>query len=395
MRIHMARDVRQVIGERADGCTNTTLLMDRFPGLPDHDKDTKSRKQFLERLCRMTPDKTGQESRIRFLETEIQNGRRVRSFRAELRGRLIVNQAGGVIENAGLCLDRHFGCPYIPGSALKGLARMAARESVDDGCGTLTELLAVFGWGQSKEDRKILEEADIGEDIMRTSFAGMVSFLPAYPTDRAPLTLDIVNCHHPDYYSGKRAKALDNENPVPNIFPVVESGNEFVFTVVQRFQSGRMSWIHSHLGVTDDFNPVDAAYRWLLKAVTDHGAGAKTAAGYGWFYFDEEAEAQKRQEEEEKARREQERQLQEEEEARRLASMSPVDRAKEEIRRLEGGGFAQYAKSLSKKTPDERRAFAEILRTVKKKKWKTWKKKKPELSDSIRQAIREIGEELP
>ena len=35
-------------------------------------------------------------------------------FPAKLRSRLIVNQAGGILENAGLCLHPHFGYPYIP-----------------------------------------------------------------------------------------------------------------------------------------------------------------------------------------------------------------------------------------------------------------------------------------
>ena len=47
-------------------------------------------------------------------------------FRSKLGGRLIVNQAGGILENAGLCLHRHFGDPFLPGSAVKGLARHAA-----------------------------------------------------------------------------------------------------------------------------------------------------------------------------------------------------------------------------------------------------------------------------
>ncbi|NQU45088.1 hypothetical protein HQ520_17525, partial [bacterium] len=49
-----------------------------------------------------------------------------------LQARLIINQAGGVLENAGLCLHRHFGFPVIPGSAVKGCARHAAWCEWDD-----------------------------------------------------------------------------------------------------------------------------------------------------------------------------------------------------------------------------------------------------------------------
>jgi CRISPR/Cas system CMR subunit Cmr6 (Cas7 group RAMP superfamily) len=55
------------------------------------------------------------------------------SLYAQLQSRLMVNMAGGVKENAGLCLDR-FGLPYIPGSAVKGCARRAALATLHEWC---------------------------------------------------------------------------------------------------------------------------------------------------------------------------------------------------------------------------------------------------------------------
>lgn len=52
---------------------------------------------------------------------------------AQLQSRLLVNMAGGVMENAGLCLDR-FGLPYVPGSAVKGCARRAALAALHEWC---------------------------------------------------------------------------------------------------------------------------------------------------------------------------------------------------------------------------------------------------------------------
>ena len=58
------------------------------------------------------------------------------SIVAKLEGRMAINLAEGLIENAGICLDRLFGLPYIPGSAVKGIARHAAlwniRNSTSD-----------------------------------------------------------------------------------------------------------------------------------------------------------------------------------------------------------------------------------------------------------------------
>ena len=44
----------------------------------------------------------------------------------ELRTRLAINLSESLIQNAGICLDRLFGIPFIPGSAVKGVARHAA-----------------------------------------------------------------------------------------------------------------------------------------------------------------------------------------------------------------------------------------------------------------------------
>jgi CRISPR/Cas system CMR subunit Cmr6 (Cas7 group RAMP superfamily) len=47
-------------------------------------------------------------------------------FVGELGGRLLINMGGGVQENAGMALDRCFGLPFIPGSAVKGVTRHTA-----------------------------------------------------------------------------------------------------------------------------------------------------------------------------------------------------------------------------------------------------------------------------
>jgi CRISPR/Cas system CMR subunit Cmr6 (Cas7 group RAMP superfamily) len=50
----------------------------------------------------------------------------------KLKSRLIVNQAGGILENAGLCIHKHFNCPYVPGSAVKGVSRRMAFQNIFD-----------------------------------------------------------------------------------------------------------------------------------------------------------------------------------------------------------------------------------------------------------------------
>ena len=290
------------------------------------------------------------------------------SFAAALGGRLIVNQAGGILENAGLCLHRHFGDPYIPGSALKGLARHAAWLEWNAAEGAEKERLA-------QQIRRVFGDAQR---------SGCVAFLDAVPEGKPTLVVDIVNCHHPDYYAGKRPEATDNENPNPQFFPAVETGVLFRFTLVPLRNCG------------EEREPLLAQAKvWLLEALTVYGAGAKTAAGYGWFTYDaakalrEEAEAHAQEEREaEEARK------QAKEEAR-IASLDPLAREMERLLKLEQEPFAHFAKALADKSEDERRAFVRLMRHPDKKDWwKTKRKKDASLADAIRAVAAQLKEEL-
>lgn len=258
MPVYMAADTQAALGADRAKCTSRSLFMDKFPEFPANDKD-ESRRRFLDSVIKKSAVD------IHRAALSVPHGT---SFTLVLGGRLIVNQAGGVIENAGLCLDRHTGEPYIPGSALKGIAADAARES-DAGP---AERALVFG-GLAPGDRFALK-----------SLSGSVSFLPAYPAKTAPLELDILTCHHPKYYSSPdpKAVALDNEQPNPQVFPVVKAGVEFLFQIALP-SPNRLDGLKAKLGLPADFNPLARASEWLKTGLQDHGIGAKTAAGYGWF----------------------------------------------------------------------------------------------------------------
>jgi len=282
-------------------------------------------------------------------------------FTARLGGRLLVNQAGGVLENAGLCLHRHFGHPMLPGSAVKGLAAHAGwcqwQDEPDAGKRreTALRIAVVFGFPtadsmpQQPQKRTRLPEQYLDEFVSQEFpdlfdpkrgklrlLAGSVSFLAALPADPAKVELvaDIVNCHHPEYYQRKRPTASDDEDPIPNVFPAVKEDAQFTFTLLplRRPLPPALASL-----LPPGFTPVASARDWLVQAITLHGAGAKTAAGYGWFEYDEEEDrrrAVQRLAAEQAAREAEARRL--EEERRRqdnaalkaqLAAMTPEQKA--------------------------------------------------------------------
>ena len=197
----------------------------------------------------------------------------------ELGARLIVNAANGMLENAGLCLHRTFGYPYIPGSAVKGVARHAAWEDWDD-----TEnddksakeakalaIAEVFGYPTNEKTLDAYLKPLIADETL----SGGVCFYPAEPAEGdVRCEVDILNVHHRDYYGEKQESATDDENPNLCYFPVIKAGQKFRFAMRRK------------RSLSDaDFK---LAQKWLKTGLSLFGIGAKTSAGYGWFDIPED-----------------------------------------------------------------------------------------------------------
>lgn len=180
--------------------------------------------------------------------------------------RLLIGLANGVLENAGCSLHPLYGFGVIPGSALKAVARDAARvlKIVDD------EFQRIFG--NDPNEKKTLDQ-------------GSIAFLDAYAiveAQQVDLEVDVVTPHFQEYYSGARdrhgnllnAEAYDQEPPIPSPFPAVAARVPFEFPLI------------AHTRRIDDeqaAKDLATAVRCLREALSTSGVGAKTAAGYGRF----------------------------------------------------------------------------------------------------------------
>ncbi|CCG92469.1 type III-B CRISPR module RAMP protein Cmr6 [Candidatus Methylacidiphilum fumarolicum] len=307
---------------------------------------------------------------------------------AQLQSRMMVNMAGGVLENAGLCLDR-FGIPYIPGSAAKGCARRMAIEklleaSEHEKIQLLSQIALVFGWSEldwKNENNSdfyygcsntpplvddvvdqaaglVLEAMSIPtktDDKLRNqliktvpNYAGTIRFLPAYPipenfypTEEKKLVgneleLDVITCHHQKYYSHETGweDAWDKEDPIPVFFPAVSPYLIFCFCIHPSTRRAN--------GKVKDF-----ALEWLKNGLESFGIGAKTAAGYGWFKdctnkVEEKLEKIRKEEEIRQKEQEEKRKKEEEEERRK------IEKEKKQQK------FEEATKGMS---PEEKEAF--------------------------------------
>lgn len=172
---------------------------------------------------------------------------------AEVQGRLAINLGAESVLETSIALNRTYGIPYIPGSALKGLASHYACNHLD------AEL-----WGKDSPAYKVM----FGE----TQNAGYVTFfdalyVPGSGFKGKALWPDIITLHHPDYYqsSSSPPPPADWDSPTP--VPFLSATGRYLVAL-----SGDEGWVAK-------------AFEILGLALQSEGIGAKTSSGYGRMKF--------------------------------------------------------------------------------------------------------------
>ena len=323
MAISFLQPTKDAIGTDAKGCESRALFAARFADPQATDKTTPTRKKWFNDLIGKKAAPLHPSHAWLPENAEI--------LHARLMSRLMVNLAGGVMENANLLFDR-YGYPLIPGSAVKGCARRMALQTLHDWNGALASagessndditlpcraeftdpahmlaaIALIFGWvpedwtsGGNSDfawacgggfqppcPESITSLLAVARDLLppHPTFAGTIAFLPA-TTNRDPgLELDVVTPHHTAYYEGKGGfeDAPDTEDPVPVFFPTIapqKDGDYFTFPLIPLRQG---AWA-SCPRVFPNTTPLTLAKLWLTHGLELFGLGAKTNAGYGWF----------------------------------------------------------------------------------------------------------------
>jgi CRISPR-associated protein Cmr6 len=247
-----------------DATTNAGLWLDKYvtslrlPGAEKGEDPGTAIRTLLEEAA-STPVPEGYESalaRRRALIEKLDGGFEggvTRVFTAEARGRLVVGLGTEAVRETNLALLHTWGVPYLPGSALKGLASAAAHG-----------LSGEASWKKEGKEREHGEDhALLFGDTRR---AGSVVFHDAWwvpePSDtKLPLDLDVMTVHHPDYYRDGKTAPADWDEPNPVAF-LTARGRYLVAL------SGPEAWVRR-------------ASEWLSLGLDRLGLGAKTQAGYG------------------------------------------------------------------------------------------------------------------
>jgi len=226
--------------------------------------------------------------------------------------RLAIGLGNASVFETGITLHHVWGFPYIPASSIKGLVRSwiiqscfkdkeeeaIANKSFCDLFGCPSELI-VEDENRNRIRKTYTENGKNVEGNPRSYYRvndpdkqggerrGSLIFFDAFPTHAPAIKEDIMNPHYPKYYTGEEPPA-DYQSPVPIPFLTVENTSfQFLigFKPLPGLENATVSGpIARQLGAQDaELSLLEAGKRWLLKALTEHGIGAKTAVGYGFF----------------------------------------------------------------------------------------------------------------
>jgi len=149
---------------------------------------------------------------------------------------LLIGSEQSIYETS-IRLHHIYGIPYIPSTAIKGVVKsyLELEKKLDN-------YIDLFG----------TEEKE-----------GKIIFFDAFPTSKPNIKIDIMNPHYGDYYNKNKAPT-DDKNPIPINFLTVED-TTFQFLIASKEE-------------------IDKNFITLFEeALQNHGIGAKTAVGYGYF----------------------------------------------------------------------------------------------------------------
>jgi CRISPR-associated protein Cmr6 len=160
-----------------------------------------------------------------------------------------------------VALHHTYGVPYIPGSALKGLAASFVRQWLENETAWGT-------WEQDENGKKQAWKPGTAYKIVfgNTDTAGYITFfdalyVPGTGYNGHALYPDIITVHHKEYYGSGNTPPADWDNPKP--VPFLSATGNYLIAL-----AGRADW-------------VGVVFKLLARALAEMGIGAKTSSGYG------------------------------------------------------------------------------------------------------------------
>jgi CRISPR-associated protein Cmr6 len=195
-------------------------------------------------------------------------------FSLKISNRLIVGLGSVSVYKTSITLHHIYGIPYIPSSAIKGVLRSYTILEC------FSEELENYSEDKyQKFEEEVLFAKDEDGNYKHQWFIdifgsqeqkGEIIFFDSFSKD-VKIQKDIMTPHYGDYYD-KKKKVAPTDTQSPNPIPFL--------TVIGKFRF----FIASKKNDIEKYKIRDKSIKeWLQEALTNHGIGAKTAVGYGYF----------------------------------------------------------------------------------------------------------------
>ncbi len=234
---------------RVEKETNAGLWLDKYVG--DQDPKKVNSRQNLVKEVATLPIPSAYRSYFERWRKMLTEEYSVQMREAKVRGRMIVGLGSESVLETSISLHRTYGVPYIPGSALKGLAASYARQRLD------------ADWQEDGKYNKVV--------FGNTDDAGYITFfdalyIPNTGLEGKPLYPDVITVHHQEYYQDAKDAPTDRDNPNP--VPFLSATGTYLIALAAPDLQQPDGWIAVTFKIVED----------ALKTL---GIGAKTSSGYG------------------------------------------------------------------------------------------------------------------
>jgi CRISPR-associated protein Cmr6 len=251
---------RRDLGQLEQQVDHAGLALERY--LTQHDDQHKAAQELIAQISELEPGTAQYELAFERWKAALQ-GSLLWSVTAQ--SSLAVGLGNATPLENGLSIHKTYGTPFLPGSALKGLAKRVAMAQ-----NWPAEAMAVlFG------------EAPTGKTPDADGFgggsAGQIVFWDAWfdpeGAQKTPFQRDTTTVHHQKYYGGgdQQPWPTDFDDPNPVAWLSVQPGTRFCMAI-------------SSIPAGDEMQDWRYLAAELLNyGLTQRGLGGKTNAGYGFF----------------------------------------------------------------------------------------------------------------
>ncbi|NFD30092.1 type III-B CRISPR module RAMP protein Cmr6 [Clostridium botulinum] len=190
--------------------------------------------------------------------------------------RLVVGLGNPSVTETSMTLHNIYGIPYIPGQSLKGITRSYFLQKYFD---IEKEEFSMIKINGTEFKAKKLYKIIFGDDTYdEENEKGSIIFFNAFPvSDEIKIEKDVMTPHYGNYYEkGWNPTDEFSTNPIP-FYTVKNTKFNFLFALTK--EEIRMN--EEKIIYAQDLK--NFVSKLIKEALEEHGVGAKTSVGYGYF----------------------------------------------------------------------------------------------------------------